>query len=156
MIKVFTVKEFFDEFHITHFKWSEFVTSRAAQVRGIDNSPTLSDCVTRLSLLALFLDGVRERTGVPIIISSAYRTEEVNKLVGGVPNSRHVKGLAVDIYHNRNYEQNFNLLTLYARWFHNYHHRGFFHVDFTEEFLLNNFYSLNPHYNETKIVVRLS
>ena len=34
----------------------------------------------------------------PIIINSGYRSEAVNKAVGGVPSSNHLTGCAVDIY----------------------------------------------------------
>ena len=33
----------------------------------------------------------------PIVINSGYRSEEVNKTIGGVPNSNHLTGCAVDI-----------------------------------------------------------
>jgi uncharacterized protein YcbK (DUF882 family) len=35
--------------------------------------------------------------GVCIVITSAYRTEEFNKLIGGHPKSKHLKGRAIDI-----------------------------------------------------------
>lgn len=35
--------------------------------------------------------------GAPIFVTSAYRNKEHNKEVGGVPNSRHLWGEAVDI-----------------------------------------------------------
>lgn len=35
--------------------------------------------------------------GAPIFVTSAYRSEEHNKEVGGVPNSQHLFGRAVDI-----------------------------------------------------------
>ena len=35
--------------------------------------------------------------GAPIFVTSAYRDKERNKEVGGVPNSRHIYGEAVDI-----------------------------------------------------------
>ena len=44
------------------------------------------------------LDLLREKIGVPIYVSSAYRCPEHNAAVGGVPNSQHVDGTAVDIY----------------------------------------------------------
>lgn len=43
------------------------------------------------------LDEIREGYGKPIIINSGYRSPELNKAVGGVVQSYHQKGLAVDI-----------------------------------------------------------
>ena len=43
------------------------------------------------------LDTLREKVGEPLILSSAFRTVEQNKAAGGVPNSAHLKGMAVDI-----------------------------------------------------------
>ncbi len=39
----------------------------------------------------------RELAGIPFIITSGYRCGEHNAAVGGVPDSSHVRGLAVDI-----------------------------------------------------------
>ncbi len=43
------------------------------------------------------LQKVRNQIDKPIIITSAYRTKRDNKRVGGVENSQHLRGLAVDI-----------------------------------------------------------
>ena len=43
------------------------------------------------------LDNARTIAGIPFIITSAWRSPEHNKKVGGTPNSSHLKGLAVDI-----------------------------------------------------------
>ena len=43
------------------------------------------------------LDMLRYRFNQPIRLNSAYRCEKHNESVGGVPNSSHTKGLAVDI-----------------------------------------------------------
>jgi zinc D-Ala-D-Ala carboxypeptidase len=43
------------------------------------------------------LDLLRDRIGKPIHISSGFRTEERNQIVGGKPHSAHTKGCAVDI-----------------------------------------------------------
>jgi len=45
---------------------------------------------------AFGMEGVRTLLGAPIIISSGYRSPEVNKAVGGAKNSQHTKGEAVD------------------------------------------------------------
>ena len=41
--------------------------------------------------------GGEKDTEIPVIISSGYRSPEVNKLAGGSPNSNHLTGCAVDI-----------------------------------------------------------
>lgn len=43
------------------------------------------------------LDAARHKAGVPFIITSAKRTAEQNEVVGGVKDSAHLKGLAVDL-----------------------------------------------------------
>lgn len=43
------------------------------------------------------LDRARELYGFPIIITCGYRSPEHNAKIGGVPNSAHTKGMAVDI-----------------------------------------------------------
>lgn len=43
------------------------------------------------------LDLCRERAAIPFKITSGYRTAERNKQVGGVENSSHLKGVAVDV-----------------------------------------------------------
>ena len=47
--------------------------------------------------LAKNLDVIRETVGVPITINSGYRSPQHNANVGGVKNSFHTKGMAVDI-----------------------------------------------------------
>lgn len=43
------------------------------------------------------LEAARKRAGVPFKLTSALRCEDHNKAVGGVPNSAHVRGMAVDV-----------------------------------------------------------
>lgn len=47
--------------------------------------------------LVYMLQEIREHFKKPVSITSAYRTEEYNKKVGGAKNSYHVKGMAADI-----------------------------------------------------------
>ncbi len=44
-----------------------------------------------------FLQSLRNRTNLPITISSGFRTEKKNTLIGGATNSYHTLGLAADI-----------------------------------------------------------
>jgi uncharacterized protein YcbK (DUF882 family) len=48
------------------------------------------------------LDLARELAEVPFKITSGYRCEKHNQEVGGVKNSSHLKGYAVDIYVSNN------------------------------------------------------
>ena len=42
------------------------------------------------------LDAIRQLLGVPMTVLSWYRSEELNKAVGGATNSQHKKGEAID------------------------------------------------------------
>ena len=44
------------------------------------------------------LQPLRDYLGKPVVISSGYRSEEVNRAVGGVKGSQHLKGEAADIH----------------------------------------------------------
>lgn len=48
--------------------------------------------------LVSMLDCAREKAGIPFIITSGLRTADQNAKVGGVSDSAHLKGLAVDIF----------------------------------------------------------
>ena len=47
--------------------------------------------------LLLMLDAARHFAGIPFIVNSSYRSSRHNSSVGGVSNSSHLQGLAVDI-----------------------------------------------------------
>jgi zinc D-Ala-D-Ala carboxypeptidase len=79
----------------THFDLSEFIVSQTAARLGLDNTPP-PDVLENLKRVAQWLEGVRILLGVPILISSGYRSPEVNKAVGGAKSSQHLTGNAVD------------------------------------------------------------
>lgn len=57
-------------------------------------------CCRRVQLatrLVLLLEDLRTHWGRPVVITSGYRCEEHNKIVGGSPGSLHRHGQAVDI-----------------------------------------------------------
>jgi zinc D-Ala-D-Ala carboxypeptidase len=77
-----------------HFSLDEFIVT---QQRGIDNTVGIGTSVReRLLQTAKMLEKIRYLLGCPIIITSGYRSPELNKAVGGAPNSAHMYGAAVD------------------------------------------------------------
>lgn len=52
--------------------------------------------INLINIVLKILEPVRLYTNTPIIITSTIRTEEQNKKVGGVPNSQHLTGNAID------------------------------------------------------------
>ena len=62
------------------------------------DSPDLTGSGWSMSILFLnMLDDARSIAGVPFFINSGFRTPERNALVGGKPDSSHLKGCAADI-----------------------------------------------------------
>lgn len=43
------------------------------------------------------LNSIRHTAGIPMVITSGYRSPEHNEKIGGVKNSSHLKGVAADI-----------------------------------------------------------
>ena len=83
-----------------NFKMSELITSDTANIRKINNMPDINSMDAMLDLIVFCLQPLRERLKKPVIITSGYRSHEVNKLVGGAQNSQHTRGQAVDIVVN--------------------------------------------------------
>ena len=80
-----------------YFSLSELTQSATATAHSIANVPT-AEAVKNLELLVTrVLDPLREAWGSPIIVTSGYRCEELNKRVGGVKTSYHLRGMAADI-----------------------------------------------------------
>jgi len=95
-----------DEHLSPHFTVGEFFRSGTAIRLGIDNNPDahpgegISTAEVLENLRALcteVLEPLRRRVG-RVIITSGYRCQELNKAVGGVWNSQHLKGEAADIF----------------------------------------------------------
>ena len=80
-----------------YFTIAELCKSETADHLGINNRvpkallPHLQDLIDNV------LDPLREWYGKPIYVNSGYRCEALNKAVGGVANSFHVRGMAADI-----------------------------------------------------------
>lgn len=81
-----------------HFNMEEFIYSTIAIEQGIDNTPPIEAQAAIRNLVNRLLEPLRVYINNPLIISSGYQSEELNRLVRGVPCSQHRKGEAVDIY----------------------------------------------------------
>ncbi|KYC36954.1 hypothetical protein WA1_45725 [Scytonema hofmannii PCC 7110] len=79
-----------------NFKLWEFVKSTTADLRGIDNTPTSGEIQNLKRLCQQILQPARDALG-PLKINSGFRSEELNRVVGGVSNSDHRQGFAADV-----------------------------------------------------------
>ena len=81
-----------------NFSLEEMYRSETARRCGIDNKPQTEEVVENLKALCLeVLQPLRDHLGKPVVVSSGYRCKDLNKKVGGVENSQHLKGEAADI-----------------------------------------------------------
>lgn len=79
----------------SNFTLSELCKSETAARKGIDNTPP-EDVINNLTCLCdMVLQKVRNKLGV-VMVTSGYRSPELNKAIGGSATSDHCKGLAAD------------------------------------------------------------
>lgn len=83
-----------------NFKLSEFVTS--AKHPNIPNNPPPEAVDNIRRLVANILDPARKGISMPIVVTSGYRSQALNRAVGGSATSQHIKGEAADIICNDN------------------------------------------------------
>jgi hypothetical protein len=79
-----------------NFSFSELLYSNTAEQYRIKNIPDLEEADNLLELIVYCLQPIRDKLNKPMIVSSGYRCEELNNKIGGVKNSQHTKGQAVD------------------------------------------------------------
>lgn len=79
-----------------HFTLQELTVSQEADRRGLDNTPS-GPAFANLQETAQGLELVRAAVGHPIVVTSGYRSPEVNAAIGSKPSSQHVRGQAADI-----------------------------------------------------------
>jgi zinc D-Ala-D-Ala carboxypeptidase len=80
-----------------NFMLDELLVSQTAARRGLANVPP-PDVVEELRRLCEeLLQPLRDALGVPVVVTSGYRSRAVNAAVGGAVNSAHLHGRAADI-----------------------------------------------------------
>lgn len=81
----------------THFRLEEFTYSRTAKELGIDNIPGDQEIENLKLLCNGILEPIRDILGVPMRISSGYRSKLLNSALKGAKNSQHLYGEAADV-----------------------------------------------------------
>lgn len=97
MFKYFTLEELFHSDKAV----SMGLNNDPRNILSVNNSEIIITNITRL--VVEVLDPARELLGKPISVSSGYRSEKLNKAVGGANTSQHLLGEAADItcYNNK-------------------------------------------------------
>jgi hypothetical protein len=81
-----------------HLELSEVTDSPTAKRLGISNEPTAEHIENFKKLAEHIFEPIREHFGVPIYISSGYRSAALNKAIkGSSKTSQHLLGQAVDL-----------------------------------------------------------
>lgn len=80
-----------------NFTIEELTYSDTANRLGIKNIPNTTQLRNLGSLCQNVLQPLRDKLDKPILVTSGFRNEELNRKVGGTPNSQHTRGQAADI-----------------------------------------------------------
>jgi uncharacterized protein YcbK (DUF882 family) len=80
-----------------HVTMEEFCYSPTAIKKGINNSMGLIAINKAIQLCENVFEPLRKHLNAPIKISSGFRCEQLNKLIGGASGSQHTKGEAFDL-----------------------------------------------------------
>jgi len=82
-----------------HFTLAEMCESQTAEKHGIANIPSSEAVANMRRLCEGCLEPLREALGLPIIITSGYRTKALNNhILHSARKSQHVSGQAADFY----------------------------------------------------------
>ena len=123
----------------SYFTVSELCHSDIARKNGIINTPGMKELHNLERITIPHMNIIRKFLDCPIVVNSGFRCQELNKKVGGVYNSKHLEGLAVDgIPKGLNLRECWNKLrdNKYASLLDQcilYEKRGFIHFGFSKE-----------------------
>lgn len=82
---------------------AEAIKSATALRKGIANKPTQSHLINLKEVANNIFQPCREHFGKPLRVTSGYRSEELNKAIGGSSKSQHSKGEALDMQSTKGY-----------------------------------------------------
>ena len=80
-----------------NFTLDELTASATAKQQHIINAPGIEEVCNLCALVHHVLQPLRDAMGESIKIGSGYRCPQLNKAVGGVATSQHMKGEAADL-----------------------------------------------------------
>ena len=80
-----------------NFTYEELVNSATAKRLKIDNTPNEEQKEKLKRLAVEILQPIRDKYGKPIVVTSGFRCEKLNRAIGGAKSSQHCKGEAADI-----------------------------------------------------------
>ena len=82
---------------------AEATRSATALRKGIANKPTQQHLLNLKEVALHIFQPCREHFGKPLRVTSGYRSEELNKAIGGSRKSQHSKGEALDMQSTKGY-----------------------------------------------------
>ena len=88
-----------NDFLSPNFRVSEFTESATARSHGIKNEPSPEQVDNLKALCQGCLEPLRAELGLPVVITSGYRTKALNSMVAhSSEHSQHILGQAADFY----------------------------------------------------------
>jgi D-alanyl-D-alanine dipeptidase len=80
-----------------HISYKEATASQTAVRKGIDNTPNEYQLQNMKLVAEKIFEPLREHFKRPIAINSFFRSQKLNKAIGGATGSQHTQGRAIDI-----------------------------------------------------------
>jgi hypothetical protein len=118
-----TAYEHYTDVPMAGWRWPSF-SPREIACKGTGKVLVNEDALDKLQAL-------RDRLGKPLILTSAYRSPEHNRAVGGAKNSMHMQGIAFDVRMDNHDPQEFEAAARAVGFtgFGYYQRSGFMHID---------------------------
>ena len=92
-----------------HISYREAVHSATAKRRGIENTPNQEQLDNMYKVADFIFEPLRMYVGGAIKITSFFRSQDLNKAIGGSTKSQHCKGQAIDIDDVFGYKTNYEM-----------------------------------------------